>query len=145
MARPRAIVLYSHTCGFCRWSMAKLLAWDRPGRLRPVALQDTEAERLLPGMNEEERMASWHLISPDGERRSGGDAVPFLLRELPAGRPLAALADRMPRLVNRAYRFVADHRGALGRRLPEGAKQRAERRIEARRAALPSAEPVESA
>lgn len=128
-------MLYSHTCGFCRWSMAKLLAWDRPGRLRPVALQDPEAERLLPGMNEEERMASWHLISPGGERRSGGDAVPSLLRELPGGRPIAAVAARMPRLVNRAYRFVADHRGAASRRVPEGAKQRAERKIAARNSA----------
>ncbi|MGH2956353.1 MAG: thiol-disulfide oxidoreductase DCC family protein [Solirubrobacterales bacterium] len=130
MPRPRGIVLYSHTCGFCRWSMAKLLAWDRPGRLRPVALQDPEAERLLPGMNEEERMASWHLITPEGELLSGGEAVPALLRQLPAGRPLAGLAARAPRLVDRAYRFVADHRGTVSRRVSEGAKERAERRIQ---------------
>ena len=132
MAENGPIVLYSRTCNFCKWSLSKLLAWDRRGRLRPVALQDPEAERLLPGMSEEERMASWHLITPDGQRHSGGPAAAPLLRELPGGRPLAALVERMPRVVDRAYRFVSGHRPALGRPLTEGAKRRSERRIDER-------------
>ena len=34
-----AILLYDADCGFCRWAIDKLLAWDRAGRLRPAALQ----------------------------------------------------------------------------------------------------------
>ena len=40
-------VLYDADCGFCRWCLAQLLRLDRHGRLRPVALQDPEADLLL--------------------------------------------------------------------------------------------------
>jgi predicted DCC family thiol-disulfide oxidoreductase YuxK len=126
------LVLYDADCGFCRWSLGKLLAWDRRRLLRPVALQGPEADRLLAGMGEEERMSSWHLVSEDGEVRSGGEALAPLFRTLPGGRPLAALAERMPRLADRGYRFVAEHRTAFGRPVSEGAKRRADRRIAAR-------------
>jgi predicted DCC family thiol-disulfide oxidoreductase YuxK len=97
-----------------------------------VALQDPEADGLLAGMSEEKRMASWHLAIADGEVRSGGPALAPLLRTLPGGRPLAAVAERAPRAVDRAYRFVAEHRTVFGRPLTEGAKRRADRRIEER-------------
>jgi predicted DCC family thiol-disulfide oxidoreductase YuxK len=109
-----------------------VLAWDRRRVLRPVALQDPEAARLLAGMGEDERMASWHLVGPDGRVDSGGAAFVPLGRLLPAGRPLAALAERFPRGAERAYRLVADHRSALGRVVTRGAAARARRRIEAR-------------
>ena len=120
----------------CRWSLAKVLAWDRRRALRPVALQDPEAARLLAGMGEDERMASWHLIGPDGRVVSGGAAFVPLGRLLPGGRRLAALAERWPRAAERAYRLVADHRSALGRLVTRGAAARARRRIEARSASL---------
>ena len=111
----RAIVLYDRDCGFCRWSLARLLSWDRRRALRPVALQDPEADQLLPGMGEEERMASWHLVLDDGRVVSAGAAVEPLMRLLPGGRPFAAFARAFPGLTERGYRFVARHRGRLGR------------------------------
>src|SRR5215218_7728937 len=39
----RAVILFDNDCGFCRWSLSKLLAWDRHGRLRPIALQSEQA------------------------------------------------------------------------------------------------------
>ncbi len=134
MALPRSVVLYDRDCGFCRWALAKLLAWDRRRLLRPVPLQGGEADRLLAGMGEEERMASWHLVTPDGEVRSGGPALAPLLRMLPGGWPLAAVAERVPGLVDRGYRWVAEHRTAVGRPVTEGAKRRADRRIAEREA-----------
>jgi predicted DCC family thiol-disulfide oxidoreductase YuxK len=127
-----ATILYDRDCGFCRWSLAKVLAWDRRGRLRPVALQDPEADALLGKMGEEERMGSWHLVSPGGEVRSAGAAFEPLLRLLPGGAPLASLAARAPGPVERGYRFVADHRTPIGRRLTDGMRRRADRRIAAR-------------
>jgi predicted DCC family thiol-disulfide oxidoreductase YuxK len=124
--------MYDRDCGFCRWCLSKLLAWDRAGRLRPVALQSDEAGRLLAGMGEEERMASWHLVEPGGEVSSGGAAFAPLLRRLPWGRPLAAVADRTPGLLARGYGLVAGNREKLGPRLTEGAKRRADRRIASR-------------
>jgi predicted DCC family thiol-disulfide oxidoreductase YuxK len=128
----RPVILYDRDCGFCRWSLAKVLAWDRGRRLRPVALHDPEADRLLVGMGEEERMGSWHLVTPSGEIRSAGDAFEPLFRLLPGGAPLARLAARMPGPVERGYRFIADHRSPIGRRLTDGMRRRADRRIAAR-------------
>jgi predicted DCC family thiol-disulfide oxidoreductase YuxK len=128
----RTPILYDADCGFCRASLALILAWDRRRRLRPVPLDSSEADRLLAGMPEEERMASWHLVEPDGRVRSAGAAFPPLLRLLPGGGPLAAAAERLPRLTEWGYRFVADHRSLLGRLLPLALKRRADERIERR-------------
>jgi predicted DCC family thiol-disulfide oxidoreductase YuxK len=111
----RAVILYDAGCGFCRWATATLLRWDRHGRLRPVALADPEAERLLPGMDAERRMASWHLVTPDGRVTSAGRALGPLLRLLPGGRPLAAVARAFPGTFDRLYGWVSRHRDRLGR------------------------------
>lgn len=111
------MILFDEDCGFCRWSLDKLLAWDRRGRLRPVALQDPEAERLLPGMDRERRMGSWHLVTEDGRVYSAGAAVPQIMDRLPAGAPIALLARAAPGLTERAYGLVARHRDRLGRAL----------------------------
>lgn len=113
----RAVLLYDADCGFCRFAADLVLRLDRAGRLRAVALQDDEAARLLPGRAPEERMSSWHLVLEGGAVRSGGAAVAPLLRMLPGGGPLAALAEALPGPTERAYRLVARHRGRLGRLL----------------------------
>ena len=122
-------MLYDSDCGFCRWSLAQLLALDRRGAMRPVALGSGEADALLADMPPGERAASWHLVSPDGRRLSAGAAAPPLLRLLPAGRPFAAVLERAPRLTDRTYRWVADHRSRLSRLIPARAKSRADARI----------------
>jgi predicted DCC family thiol-disulfide oxidoreductase YuxK len=67
-------------------------------------------------MSEEEKMDSWHLVA-DGRVYSAGAAFPPLLRLLPGGRPLAALAAAFPGATERLYRFVSRNRDRLGRRL----------------------------
>jgi hypothetical protein len=57
----RAVILFDNDCGFCRWSLSNLLAGDRHGRLRPVALQSDQADDFLMGMDRERKMESWHL------------------------------------------------------------------------------------
>jgi predicted DCC family thiol-disulfide oxidoreductase YuxK len=112
---PRAALLFNGRCGFCRRSVERILRWDRHGRLRPVALQDPEADELLGGMDEERKMASWHLVTADGTVYSAGAAFTPLLRLLPGGRPLAALTATFPGLTERAYRHVARTRGPVPR------------------------------
>jgi predicted DCC family thiol-disulfide oxidoreductase YuxK len=126
---PRVTLLYDRDCGFCRWCLGKVLGWDRRRSLRPVAIQADEASRLLAGMPEEQRLASWHLVDADGTVRSAGAAFPGLLRLLPGGAPLAALTARAPRATDRAYRWVAGNRSRWGKLVTEGAKSRADRRI----------------
>jgi predicted DCC family thiol-disulfide oxidoreductase YuxK len=117
----RHVVLYDEDCGFCRWSLDRLLRWDRRGRLRAAPIQSEEGDRLLAELEPEDRLASWHLIAPDGRRSSGGAAAAPLARLLPAGAPVAFLAETFPRTTDRLYRWVARHRDELGRRLGEEA------------------------
>lgn len=126
----RHAVLYDRDCGFCRWALGLILRWDRRRALRPVALQDAEADRLLDGMPAEARMASWHLVDPDGRVRSAGAALPQLLRLLPRGRALAKPAERFG---DRGYGWVAGHRSLLGKPVTDGAKRRADALIAERR------------
>ena len=121
-------VLYDPDCGFCRVVLALLLRWDTRCRLRPVALGSAEADRLLSGMPEDERMASWHLVA-DGTVSSGGSAFPPVFERLPGGRPLARATGRFPDASDRAYRWVADHRALLGRPVPASARRWADRVI----------------
>ena len=134
MVQPseRSAILYDADCGFCRWSLGVILAWDRRRRLRPVALQDAEAQRLLAGMPRAEQMRSFHVVERDGRVQSGGAALAPLGRALPGGGPLVALAAALPGPVERGYRLVADHRGVLGRPLSRRARARADARIAAR-------------
>jgi predicted DCC family thiol-disulfide oxidoreductase YuxK len=128
----RWTVLYDPDCGFCRWSLAQVLALDRGRRLRPVGLGTAEADGLLADISPGQRAASWHLISPDGWRESAGAAAPPLLRRLPGGRVPAAILSRTPRLTERTYRWVADHRSNLSRLIPARAKRHATEQIERR-------------
>jgi predicted DCC family thiol-disulfide oxidoreductase YuxK len=132
MVTDRDVILYDADCGFCRWCVAKVLAWDRRRRLVPMALQDPRADRLLAGMRPEARWSSWHLVSASGEPRSAGMAAVSLLRSLPGGRVPAALAAAEPGMTERLYRFVADRRATLGRIVTSGARRRALARIASR-------------
>lgn len=129
-----ALLIYDADCGFCRWSTARVLAWDRRRSLRPVALQDPEAAEHLGTMSRTAAFASWHLVTDDGRVRSAGAAAPALLGLLPGGRLLAALLARRPRDTERAYRWVAERRCHWGRAVTRGAARRARRRIDRRSA-----------
>lgn len=109
-------VLYDSDCGFCKWALDKILAWDRNRRLRPVAIQSDEGQTLLAEVDPDRRLDSWHLAG-GGEVRSGGVAAPALFQELPGGRPLAATLRTFPGATDRAYRWVADHRDLMARLL----------------------------
>jgi predicted DCC family thiol-disulfide oxidoreductase YuxK len=121
----RWLVLYDGDCGLCKWLLAGLLRWDRTQTLHPIALQRPEAAELLKDLPPEERMASWHLITPGGERYSGGAALPPLIGLLPKGRPVAALFAAIPGTTDSGYRWVAEHRSLLSKLVPSRAKRAA--------------------
>jgi len=117
MLESQAVVLYDEDCGFCKWSLDKILAWDRAQRLRPVPIQSEEGSQLLAPIPPGARLDSWHLVRPDGRLFSAGGAAAPLARLLPGGRPLAAAFTAFPRTTERAYRFTANHRDWLARLL----------------------------
>jgi predicted DCC family thiol-disulfide oxidoreductase YuxK len=130
VSQDRWTLLYDADCGFCTWIMSGVLTWDRHDRLVPRALQSAQAQALLSDLGPEERLASWHLISPDGERLSAGSGLAPLLRLLPAGTIPALGIARLPRLTNRAYDWVANHRSQLSRAVPAAMKRRASERVD---------------
>jgi predicted DCC family thiol-disulfide oxidoreductase YuxK len=113
-------VLYDADCGFCRWSLRRLLAWDRRGALEPVAIQSVEGQRLLAPLEAERRLDSWHVVLPAGEVFSAGAAAPVACEVLPGGRTLARLFRAFPGATDRAYRLIASNRGPLARLLRIG-------------------------
>lgn len=106
----RLVVLYDQDCGFCKWSLNKILAWDRRRRLRPVAIQSEEGQRLLDGVPESRRLESWHAVRPGGQVLSGGYAAPAITERLPCGSPLTFVFRRFPRTTDRCYSWVASNR-----------------------------------
>jgi predicted DCC family thiol-disulfide oxidoreductase YuxK len=123
-------LLYDADCGFCRATLAGLLAFDLGKRVRPAAIQSPEGSRLLADLDPAARLASWHIVSPEGVRFSAGAGAPPLLRLLAGGRVPAAVLATAPGPTERAYRWVAEHRAGLSRLVPSGAKERASERIE---------------
>jgi predicted DCC family thiol-disulfide oxidoreductase YuxK len=108
-----------------------VLRLDRRHSLRPVALQDPEADLLLSGMPVDERMASWHLVGDDGRVYSGGEAFAPLLRMIPGAGPAARALEAAPAAPDVGYRAVAGRRSFFGRLIPARSKARAQERIEA--------------
>jgi predicted DCC family thiol-disulfide oxidoreductase YuxK len=125
------VLFYDADCGFCRWCVTKVLAWDRNRSIVPLAIASPESAALLADIEPERHLASWHFRDPSGTVSSAGAAFAPLLRLLPGGSPLAAFASRFPRAVERAYRVVASNRGVLGALVTSGARARADRRLAA--------------
>jgi predicted DCC family thiol-disulfide oxidoreductase YuxK len=126
-----AIVIYDADCGFCKFSLALLLALEGSAALRPLPLGTPEANGLLAELSPEQRNSSWHLVDENGRRHSAGAALAPTLSLLRGGRVPAALFARAPHITERAYRWVADHRGLLGRFVPTRARRWADRVIAA--------------
>jgi predicted DCC family thiol-disulfide oxidoreductase YuxK len=129
---PTVTLIYDSDCGFCRWCLGKVLAWDRRHAVRPVALGTEEADRQLAGTPEGERMTSWHLVDSAGQVHSAGAGFAPLFRSLPGGSALAVVAARFPRTTERGYRLVAGNRSLWGHFVTDGAKRRADLTIAAR-------------
>jgi predicted DCC family thiol-disulfide oxidoreductase YuxK len=125
----RWTVIYDGDCGLCKWLLAGLLRFDPDRRLRPLPLGTPEADELLSDLTPEQRNASWHLVAPDGERESAGQAAPALFELLHRGRPVAKGLSAVQPLTNRAYEWVATHRVGLSRFVPSRFKEGADEKV----------------
>jgi predicted DCC family thiol-disulfide oxidoreductase YuxK len=128
------LVFYDDQCGYCRWSVAQLLRLDRNRRLRLIAIQSPEGERLLAGVAPELRLASAHLIDGDGQLFSGGEAAAPIAAALPSIARAAPLLRRLARPVNAGYNLVAANREQFGRLVGGSSRARADRAIAAHQA-----------
>ena len=132
------LVFYDEECGYCRWSVAQLLRFDRDQRLRLIAIQSPEGERLLADVAPELRLASAHLIDGDGQLFSGGDAAAPIAAALPRLAPTAPLLGRLSGPVNASYKLIAANRERIGRLVGVSSRERADLAIAAHQAAFSS-------
>jgi predicted DCC family thiol-disulfide oxidoreductase YuxK len=114
-ARRDHALLYDGDCGFCRLAARAALRLDDDQRLRAVAIQSEEGERLLTEVAPELRLATFHLVTPGGTVLSGPDAAAPLSRLLRGGHVPSRAMRRFPAQTAAAYGFVSRHRGLLGK------------------------------
>ena len=127
-------MLYDADCSFCRASAGALVAWDRQQLLVPVKIQSPQGETALSDLDDAQRLASFHLITADGVRYSGGPGLGPMFERLPGGRPLATLARRFDRAAGRTYELVSANRSRLVKLIPAPVNRWAERRLAEREA-----------
>ena len=107
-------LLYDGECGFCRLAAKTVMRLDEDDRLRAVAIQSEEGQRLLTEVPPERRLDTMHLVTPGGHVLSGADAAAPLSRLLKGGHVPSRAMRRFPEQTARAYAFVSRHRGKLG-------------------------------
>ena len=123
-ARPT--ILYDADCGFCRWSLAQILALDRHERLRIAPLDGPEAAAALPGLTSAQRATAARLVMPDGTVHSGGAVVAPLAAVLGGGARVVAVLRALEPPMSLGYRAVAGNRTRLSKLVPARAKRRAD-------------------
>lgn len=108
-------LLYDGECGFCRLSAKAVMRLDENHRLRAVAIQSEEGQRLLTEVSAEGRLDTMHLVTPGGHVLSGADAAAPLSRLLKGGHVPSRAMRRFPDQTEKAYAFVSRHRSKLGK------------------------------
>ena len=126
-------VLYDTDCNICKTITETLLTWDGGrGRIRPVPIQSAEGDELLHALPVEDRLASFHLVRPDGSVASAGPALAELFRLLPGGVVVAKALELSPGTTSSGYEWVATNRTRLSRFIPGRVKRLANKRLTAR-------------
>jgi len=114
-ARRDFALLYDGDCGFCRLAARTAMRLDEDERLRAVAIQSDEGQRLLTEVPPERRLDTMHLVTPGGHVLSGADAAAPLSRLLKGGHVPSRAMRRFPDRTAGAYAFIARHRSLLGK------------------------------
>ncbi len=122
MKLDRPVLFYDGECRFCRFMARGIEMLDRRRRFGYMPFADELAPELLAPIQADKREHSIHLVFPDGEIVSAGEALAELSRVLPLG-GLIADAARSQRTVREVFRWgyslVADRRGPLSSLVPD--------------------------
>jgi len=122
MKPDRPVLLYDGDCRFCRFAARAIEALDRRCRFGYLPFADELAPDLLAPIPADEREHSIHVVFPDGEIASAGDALAELSRVLPLGGVLTGAAHdhrRVRETFRWGYGLVAGQRGRLSSLVPD--------------------------
>ncbi|HYY90454.1 MAG TPA: DCC1-like thiol-disulfide oxidoreductase family protein [Candidatus Dormibacteraeota bacterium] len=103
------LVLYDADCGLCTRFKKSLDLLDVHGNLEFVSIDRAEEIGLLDSLPDARRHSSFHLVLPDNRVESGENALPTLIRLLPAGRVVVKMIVSAPKgqkLLNFVYSTV---------------------------------------
>ncbi|MBI5688326.1 MAG: DUF393 domain-containing protein [Verrucomicrobia bacterium] len=89
--RGRARLIYDGGCGFCRASLARILALDPTGRIEPVDFRSIDVANLHPALTPEACHTRIYLLEPSARLSGGFHAFRRLSLWLPMLWPLAPL------------------------------------------------------
>ncbi len=92
----RYTLVYDSGCGPCTRFRRMVGFLDTRSRLDFVPLTEADRRGLLDTIRPGIRHGSFHLVSPAGRVSSGAEAVPGLIRLLPAGSILSGLMVTAP-------------------------------------------------
>ena len=122
MKLDRPVLLYDGDCRFCRFTARAIEALDWRRRFGYLPFADELALELLASVPAGERQHSIHLVFPNGDIASAGDALAELSRVLPLGGVLTGAAHdhrRVRGAFHWGYGLVADRRGQLSSLVPD--------------------------
>jgi predicted DCC family thiol-disulfide oxidoreductase YuxK len=89
--RAGDVVIWDGQCNFCRQQVMRLRSLDWSGRLSFLSLHDARVAERYPQLTYEQLMAEMWVVTPDGQKFGGADALRVLSRHLPTLWPLAPL------------------------------------------------------
>ena len=120
LARP--LLLYNGGCRFCRWLARVVVRLDVDEALAFLSIWDDAAKAMVDAIPEDDRLTGWHIVLTDGTRLSGGPGVVRLLEELRWTRWLGTCCRvlGLTRWLGDVDAFIAQRKGRLGRRVPDG-------------------------
>ena len=105
MTSPATLVLYDADCGICVALAGALSRRD----VAVASLGSAVADACLRDLTPLDRSRTFHAVDAEGRRRSGGEAVPLVLRAL--GRDgTARVAAALPGVTELGYRALARSR-----------------------------------
>ena len=90
------VVAYDVDCGPCTQFKRLVDLLDGYDRISFVSLKYADDQGLLDKIPESIRFDSFHLIFPDGEAKSGAEALPDLISLFPLGRPISKFIVLLP-------------------------------------------------
>lgn len=110
----KIVIIYDSDCAFCRWSIDLFGKWDKVGILRFVPCKSEERKHEFSHIVEEECLGALQAVFADGSRRSGFDAVAYVMRYLSGWKKIAGFflihTPGLPFLGRLAYKWVAKNR-----------------------------------